>query len=76
MLRISPAPPQERVDQAGRGNPGPEPAANCILITAQDKPYLTEIIKDIEKEMAEREDLEAMVITKRTANGAGAKSGH
>ena len=47
-----------------------------MLISLQDQPYLTEIIKDIEKEMAEREDLEAMVITKRAASGAGAKSGH
>ncbi|KAF1921944.1 ubiquinol-cytochrome C reductase complex 14kD subunit-domain-containing protein [Ampelomyces quisqualis] len=41
----------------------------------EDIPYLTNIIKDIEAEMAEREDLEAMVITKRQKN-ASAPSGH
>ena len=35
--------------------------------------YLTEYIKEIETEMAEREDLEAMVITKRKTN---ANAGH
>jgi ubiquinol-cytochrome c reductase subunit 7 len=44
-----------------------------VLISLQDIPYLAEIITDIESEMAEREDLEAMVITKRKAN---ASSGH
>lgn len=39
----------------------------------QDYPYLTEYIKEIETEMAEREDLEAMVITKRQSN---ANAGH
>lgn len=39
----------------------------------QDTPYLSEIIKEIEVEMAEREDLEAMVVQKRAAN---ANSGH
>ncbi|EAT87714.1 cytochrome b-c1 complex subunit 7 [Parastagonospora nodorum] len=39
----------------------------------EDVPYLTDVIKDIESEMAEREDLEAMVMTKRKAN---ASSGH
>lgn len=34
----------------------------------QDYPYLTSIIQDIEAEMKEREDLEAMVIQKRKAN--------
>ncbi|KAF1973126.1 hypothetical protein BU23DRAFT_554421 [Bimuria novae-zelandiae CBS 107.79] len=41
-----------------------------------DTPYLTNIIKEIQVEMAEREDLEAMVITKRAANDASAKSAH
>jgi ubiquinol-cytochrome c reductase subunit 7 len=36
----------------------------------QDTPYLTNIITDIESEMAEREDLEAMVITKRKRNAS------
>lgn len=39
----------------------------------QDRPYLTEYIKEIETELAEREDLEAMVITKRQSN---ANAGH
>ena len=34
----------------------------------QDHPYLTKYIEEIESEMAEREDLESMVITKRQAN--------
>jgi ubiquinol-cytochrome c reductase subunit 7 len=34
----------------------------------QDYPYLTSIIEDIESEMKEREDLEAMVVSKRKAN--------
>ncbi|KAF3007794.1 Cytochrome b-c1 complex subunit 7 [Curvularia kusanoi] len=38
-----------------------------------DRPYLTEYIKEIETELAEREDLEAMVITKRQSN---ANAGH
>ncbi|PVI07859.1 14 kDa subunit of cytochrome bd ubiquinol oxidase [Periconia macrospinosa] len=33
-----------------------------------DTPYLSSIIKEIEREMAEREDLEAMVILKRAKN--------
>ena len=40
-------------------------------LTDQDTPYLTEIIENIESEMAEREDLEAMVVEKRKANAAG-----
>lgn len=34
----------------------------------QDTPYLTNIIKEIEVEMKEREDLEAMVVQKRAQN--------
>ncbi|KAF2833624.1 hypothetical protein CC86DRAFT_365467 [Ophiobolus disseminans] len=41
----------------------------------EDTPYLSELITDIETEMAEREDLEAMVISKRQRN-ANASSGH
>ncbi|KAF2035568.1 hypothetical protein EK21DRAFT_54465 [Setomelanomma holmii] len=40
----------------------------------EDTPYLTTIITDIESEMAEREDLEAMVITKRQKNANLGKS--
>ncbi|KAG9190749.1 hypothetical protein G6011_08837 [Alternaria panax] len=40
-----------------------------------DTPYLAELITDIEAEMHEREDLEAMVIQKRQKN-ATASSGH
>jgi len=39
-----------------------------LLTKWQDAPYLSELITDIESEMAEREDLEAMVITKRNRN--------
>jgi len=35
----------------------------------QDYPYLSPIIKEVEAERTEREDLEAMVITKRKAIG-------
>ena len=36
----------------------------------QDVPYLTGLIEEIETEMAEREDLESMVITKRQKNAS------
>ncbi|KZM25121.1 mitochondrial electron transport, ubiquinol to cytochrome c [Ascochyta rabiei] len=39
----------------------------------EDTPYLTKYIEEIETEMAEREDLEAMVISKRQSN---ANAGH
>jgi ubiquinol-cytochrome c reductase subunit 7 len=39
----------------------------------QDGPYLTMIIKEIEKEIAEREDLEALIVQKRAKNAAAAK---
>ncbi|KAF2690780.1 hypothetical protein K458DRAFT_326648 [Lentithecium fluviatile CBS 122367] len=39
----------------------------------EDTPYLSNIIQEIEAEMKEREDLEALVVSKRAAN---AKSGH
>lgn len=39
----------------------------------QDYPYLTNYIQEIETEMAEREDLESMVISKRQTN---ANAGH
>ncbi|KAF2740690.1 14 kDa subunit of cytochrome bd ubiquinol oxidase [Polyplosphaeria fusca] len=34
----------------------------------EDRPYLTNIIEEIEAEYKEREDLEAMIITKRKEN--------
>ncbi|KAH7084935.1 ubiquinol-cytochrome C reductase complex 14kD subunit-domain-containing protein [Paraphoma chrysanthemicola] len=40
----------------------------------EDTPYLSDIITDVESEMAEREDLEAMVINKRQKNANAAKS--
>ncbi|KAK5698583.1 Cytochrome b-c1 complex subunit 7, mitochondrial [Elasticomyces elasticus] len=40
----------------------------------QDYPYLEPIIKEIEAERTEREDLESMIIKKRTT--ASAKGGH
>lgn len=45
------------------------------LTMHKDTPYLSELITDIEAEMHEREDLEAMVIQKRQKNAA-ASSGH
>ncbi|KAF2872559.1 ubiquinol-cytochrome C reductase complex 14kD subunit-domain-containing protein [Massariosphaeria phaeospora] len=39
----------------------------------EDTPYLTVLIKEIETEMAEREDLEAMVVTKRQAKANAGK---
>lgn len=39
-----------------------------MLTIAQDTPYISNLVTDIEAEMAEREDLEAMVITKRQKN--------
>ena len=53
----------------------PLPVEAWPLICPQDVPYLSSIVQDIEAEMAEREDLEAMVITKRQKN-ASASSGH
>ena len=46
-----------------------------MLTMQKDTPYLAELITEIESEMAEREDLEAMVIQKRQKNAA-ASSGH
>lgn len=43
------------------------------LTYLQDQPYLTHIIEEIETEMAEREDLESMIVSKRQRN---ASSGH
>lgn len=40
------------------------------LILLQDTPYLSNIVVEIEKEMAEREDLEALVIQKRAKNAS------
>ncbi|KAF2002716.1 14 kDa subunit of cytochrome bd ubiquinol oxidase [Amniculicola lignicola CBS 123094] len=37
----------------------------------EDTPYLTQIVEEVETEMKEREDLEAMIITKRTQNAKG-----
>jgi hypothetical protein len=52
------------MDQAGRGE-HVVAARGTAANRAQDVPYISTIITDIEAEMAEREDLEAMVITKR-----------
>ena len=46
-----------------------------MLTMQKDTPYLAELITEIESEMAEREDLEAMVIQKRQKNAAQA-TGH
>ncbi|KAH9876088.1 hypothetical protein J1614_003967 [Plenodomus biglobosus] len=40
----------------------------------EDRPYLSTIMKDIEAEMAEREDLESMIVSKRAKNAA--QQGH
>lgn len=37
----------------------------------QDTPYLSQLITDIEAEMAEREDFETMIVQKRQKNAAG-----
>jgi ubiquinol-cytochrome c reductase subunit 7 len=44
------------------------------LTSGQDTPYLQTLITDIESEMAEREDLESMIVQKRQKNAA--QSGH
>ncbi|KAF2848903.1 ubiquinol-cytochrome c reductase complex 14 kDa protein-like protein [Plenodomus tracheiphilus IPT5] len=41
---------------------------------AEDTPYLTVLIKDISAELAEREDLESMIVSKRAKNAA--EKGH
>ncbi|KAF2201991.1 ubiquinol-cytochrome c reductase complex 14 kDa protein-like protein [Delitschia confertaspora ATCC 74209] len=38
----------------------------------EDLPYLSKIIKDIEAEINEREDLETMIVTKRAQNAKSA----
>ena len=38
-----------------------------MLTGKKDTPYLSDIIRNIEAEMKEREDLESMVVTKRNA---------
>lgn len=49
---------------------------NWPLTYLQDTPYLGTLITEIEAEMAEREDLEAMVISKRQRNEKNASGGH
>jgi ubiquinol-cytochrome c reductase subunit 7 len=39
----------------------------AMLTRAQDTPYLSNLIKEIEAELKEREDLESMVLAKRAA---------
>jgi ubiquinol-cytochrome c reductase subunit 7 len=39
-------------------------------------PYLSHIVTELEAEMAEREDLEAMIITKRNRNANAANNNH
>ncbi|KAJ4294622.1 Cytochrome b-c1 complex subunit 7 [Kalmusia sp. IMI 367209] len=62
QLALKRLPPKEAYDRVFR-----------IRRAFQDIPYLSSIIKEIEVEMKEREDLEAMIVQKRAAN---AKSGH
>jgi ubiquinol-cytochrome c reductase subunit 7 len=53
----------------------PSQARNNGRLTApQDTPYLQTMISEIESEMAEREDLESMIVQKRQKNAA--QSGH
>jgi ubiquinol-cytochrome c reductase subunit 7 len=51
-------------------------AASLDANMLQDVPYLSDLITDIETEMAEREDLEAMVITKRNRIANEANTNH
>lgn len=70
VLCIPPASAQGRVDQARRGE---RIAESRMLITdvLQDTPYLSVVIKEIEAEMKEREDLESMIVQKRNQNAKG-----
>jgi|TARA_R110002003_G_scaffold52_21_gene4529 hypothetical protein len=56
------------VDQARGGAKRKAIDIGPMLTIAQDTPYISNLVTDIEAEMAEREDLEAMVITKRQKN--------
>jgi ubiquinol-cytochrome c reductase subunit 7 len=47
---------------------------NGRLTRPQDTPYLQTMINEIESEMAEREDLESMIVQKRQKNAT--QSGH
>ena len=42
-----------------------------LLMFLQDTPYLSGMIKEIEAEMKEREDLESMIVQKRNQNAKG-----
>jgi ubiquinol-cytochrome c reductase subunit 7 len=71
VLRVPPASAEERVDQAGRGEHH-ELGCTRGILTKQDSPYLSNIIEEIESEMKEREDLEALIVSKRAANAKSA----
>lgn len=78
VLASTPAAPQKRMDQGKRckwdwdaiDSSRSMPcnlsciASNLCLPASQDHPYLGPIIREIEAERTEREDLEAMQITK------------
>jgi hypothetical protein len=65
------------MDQARGGEPvAASRARPWPLISPQDVPYISNLVTDIETEMAEREDLEAMVITKRNRNANAASNSH
>lgn len=58
-----PAPP----DGSCAPSSGAVPPSESCLTWTQDYPYLEPIIKEIEAERSEREDLESMIIKKKTA---------
>lgn len=71
MLSDPPASPEARMDDEGdrtysSGKPAHHTPTNRKLTIriSQDRPYLSDIITEIEKEHTEREDLESMVIQK------------
>jgi ubiquinol-cytochrome c reductase subunit 7 len=63
------------MDQAGRGEHNAARRGHAAN-PSQDVPYLSHIVTELEAEMAEREDLEAMIITKRNRNANAANNNH
>jgi len=74
LLAIKRLPPKEAYDRVFRMRRAFQCSLSHQLLpkeehtkTEEDDPYLTPLIEEIEAELKEREDLEAMVITKPTA---------
>ena len=66
MLSYPPTATQGSANEAGGGDAQPKPLPFIIEAYAlQDYAYLSPIIKEIESESRERDDLEAMVVSKR-----------